>query len=131
MAIEGRRAHLRLGETEDRETDRPLSQPGPRAPNPFLSLSGTPIKHNPKPKPSLATTSSPSASVRRVRKILVDITTKIVENDCSDIPTAQKILNHIESVEKEFMDELKKLKNKPSAKKAEREKKVRILMSMR
>ncbi|KAJ0037897.1 hypothetical protein Pint_22116 [Pistacia integerrima] len=43
----------------------------------------------------------------------------------------KKLLNSIDKVEKVVMEELNKLKRTPSARKAEREKRVRTLMSMR
>ncbi|KAI3772563.1 hypothetical protein L6452_03752 [Arctium lappa] len=43
----------------------------------------------------------------------------------------KKLLNSIDIVEKVVMEELQRLKRTPSAKKAEREKRVRTLMSMR
>ncbi|KAJ0566690.1 hypothetical protein HanIR_Chr06g0276431 [Helianthus annuus] len=43
----------------------------------------------------------------------------------------RRLLNSIEIVEKVVMEELKRLKRTPAAEKAEREKKVRTLMSMR
>lgn len=50
----------------------------------------------------------------------------------SDFLTLQKkLLNSIDVVEKVLLEELHKLKRTPTAKKAEREKKVRTLMSMR
>lgn len=62
-------------------------------------------------------------------KILLDITYKNDED--SSLTPEKKLLIIIDSVEKVVMEELRKMKRTPSAKKAEREKRVRTLMSMR
>lgn len=52
--------------------------------------------------------------------------------DDSDTVTPQKkLLDSIETVEKEVMEDLQKQKRTPSGQRAEREKKIRTLMSMR
>ncbi|PWA96333.1 hypothetical protein CTI12_AA040990 [Artemisia annua] len=57
---------------------------------------------------------------------------ELANGDDSEFLTPQrKLLNSIDIVEKVFMQELDKFKATPSAKNAEREKKVRTLMSMR
>ncbi|XP_052174666.1 protein POLYCHOME-like [Diospyros lotus] len=71
-----------------------------------------------------------SPSIGKVPKILLDITNqKAEESHC--VTPQRKLLNSIETVEKEVMQELMKLKNTPRAKKAERQSKIRTLMSMR
>ncbi|KAJ9184098.1 hypothetical protein P3X46_007872 [Hevea brasiliensis] len=81
------------------------------------------------PIPSLQVKRCPP-TVGKIPKILLDITNQSSED--SDFLTPQKkLLNSIDTVEKEVMEELRKLKRTASAKKAEREKKVRTLMSMR
>ncbi|XP_057768864.1 protein POLYCHOME-like [Salvia miltiorrhiza] len=68
-------------------------------------------------------------SIGKVPKILLDITHHKGGATCL---TPQKtLLNSIDAVEKVVMEELRKMKRTPSAKKAEREKRVRTLMSMR
>ena len=52
-------------------------------------------------------------------------------NDSKFLTPQKKLLNSIDKVEKEVMKELRKLKRTTSAKKAEREKKVRTLMWLR
>lgn len=80
------------------------------------------------------TTPHPSIRVLRcppsVPKILLDIT-KQNDNDSECLTPQRMLLNNIEVVEKVVLEELKKAKRTPSARKAEREKKVRTLMSMR
>ncbi|KAG5055170.1 hypothetical protein AAZX31_03G124000 [Glycine max] len=67
----------------------------------------------------------------KVPKIFLDIS-ELPEDDESETLTPQKkLLNNIDQVEEAVREELKKLKRTPSAKKAEREKRVRTLMSMR
>lgn len=131
QALERRRALL--GETEGHETDSPLPQ-GPRTLYPSLQLPGATLEN----EASLVTPSSSMRkklcppSVGKVPKILLNITNKPTANDSSEFLTPQKkLLNQIDTVEKEVMDELRKLKRTPSAKKAEREKRVRTLLSMR
>ena len=69
-------------------------------------------------------------SVGKVPKILLGIANQnTAESDC--LTPQKKLLNSIDSVEKVVMEELQKLKRTPTAKKAEREKRVRTLMSMR
>ena len=65
-----------------------------------------------------------------VPKILLDITN---QNDggSSGLTPQKKLLNSIDTVERVVSVELQKMKRTPAAKKAEREKKVKNLMSMR
>ncbi|KAJ6300514.1 hypothetical protein OIU76_021330 [Salix suchowensis] len=72
---------------------------------------------------------SPS-TVGRVPKILQHITNQ-ASGDSESLTPQKKLLNSIDTVEKVVMEELQKLKRTPSAKKAETEKRVRTLMSMR
>ncbi|XP_060177317.1 protein POLYCHOME-like isoform X1 [Lycium barbarum] len=74
-------------------------------------------------------------SVGKVPKILLDITNQKPEagssgaSDC--LTPGRKLLDSIETVEKDVKEELHKLKRTPSARKQEREKRVKTLMSMR
>ncbi|XP_022967896.1 protein POLYCHOME-like [Cucurbita maxima] len=73
---------------------------------------------------------TPKATIGKVPKILRGITNQNVGG--AEILTPQnKLLNSIDKVEKVVMEELQKLKRTSSAKKAEREKRVRTLMSFR
>lgn len=69
-------------------------------------------------------------SIGKVPKILLNITHQN-GGDSACLTPQKKLLNNIDTVEKVVMEELRKLKRTPSAKKAEREKRVRTLMSMR
>lgn len=69
-------------------------------------------------------------SVGKVPKILLDITNQN-EGESGLLTPQKKLLNSIDTVEKVVMEELRNLKRTPTAKKAEREKRVRTLMSMR
>ena len=66
----------------------------------------------------------------KVPKILLDIANQAEEGE-SELTPQKKLLNSIDNVEKAVREELQRLKRTPSAKKAEREKRVRTLMSMR
>lgn len=72
----------------------------------------------------------PGVSVGKVPKILLDITNQNA-GDSEFLTPQKKLLNSIDTVEKVVMDELRKLRRTPTARRAEREKKVRILMSLR
>lgn len=132
QALERRRA--RLGETEGHETGIPLPV-GPRDLDPSLRTPGGPLEHGASlvtPSPSVQKKKLGPPSVGKVPKILLNITNKPFPDNSSKFLTPQKkLLNQIDAVEKEVMEELRKLKRTPSAKKAEREKRVRTLMSMR
>ncbi|XP_028754870.1 protein POLYCHOME-like [Neltuma alba] len=66
----------------------------------------------------------------KLPKILLDITNQSEEGP-EFLTPQKKLLNSIDMVEKVVREELQKLKRTPSAKKADREKRVRTLMSMR
>ncbi|KAJ6363348.1 hypothetical protein OIU78_003510 [Salix suchowensis] len=70
------------------------------------------------------------STIGKVPKILQHITNQ-ASGDPDSLTPQKKLLNSIDTVEKVVMEELRKLKRTPSAKKAEREKRVRTLMSMR
>lgn len=131
-AIERRRAALR--EIDGLEVGSPTPQElRVLAPSPSVSVA--PLEHN-------LSTTTPLSSVRckpcplsvrsvgKVPKILHGIANQTTaESDC--LTPQKKLLNSIDTVEKVVMEELHKLKRTPTAKKAEREKRVRTLMSMR
>ncbi|GMQ01880.1 hypothetical protein CsSME_00048350 [Camellia sinensis var. sinensis] len=82
------------------------------------------------PNPTVGMRNSFPPSVGKVPKILLDITNQNVgQPDC--LTPQKKFLNSIDTVEKMVMEELKKLMSTPGAKKADREKRVRSLASMR
>lgn len=124
-----------MREVEGLEIGSPTPQElGIPAPSP--SVYAAPLEHNlstttPRSAVSSAARSKPCPlSVGKVPKILLGIANQTTED--SDCLTPQKkLLNSIDTVEKVVMEELHKLKRTPTAKKAEREKRVRTLMSMR
>ncbi|XP_057783580.1 protein POLYCHOME-like [Salvia miltiorrhiza] len=128
-AIERRRA--RREEGEGLETESPLLQ-DQIVHDPSVSTSVAQLEQD------LSTTSPlPMAGIRhcpptigKVPKILLNITNQS-EGDLTCLTPQKKLLNNIETVERVVMEELHKLKRTPSAKKAERQKRVRTLMSMR
>ncbi|KAF8396101.1 hypothetical protein HHK36_017713 [Tetracentron sinense] len=128
-AIERRRS--RLSETEGHR----LASPTPQelsVLDPTVPISGAPLEHDMSmitPNPTASTKPLPSHGVR-VPKMLLDINNQTAGE--SDFLTPQKkLLNSIDQVEKVVMEEFRRMKRTPSAKKAEREKKVRTLMTMR
>ncbi|KAL3841221.1 hypothetical protein ACJIZ3_025812 [Penstemon smallii] len=128
-AIQRRRA--RLGESEGLQPESPMLQDR-AAHNPSVSTSGAPLEHDLSmisPYPTIGKRRCPP-TLGKVPKILLDITNKNDE-DSACLTPQKKLLNNIDTVEKVVMEELRKLKRTPSAKKAEREKRVRTLMSMR
>ena len=81
--------------------------------------------------PSLAVGVKPrTPAVGKVPKILLGIANQNA-GESEFLTPQKKLLNSIDTVEKVVMEELQKLKRTPSAKKAEREKRIRTLMSMR
>ncbi|ESR34733.1 protein POLYCHOME [Citrus sinensis] len=128
-AIERRRAHL--GEVEGLQMESPMSH-SQRGNDSFVPLSGAPPEHNISmmtPTPTLSVKACPP-SIGKVPKILLDITNQ-AGAELESLTPQKKLLNSIDKVEKVVMEELNKLKRTPTAKKAEREKRVRTLMSMR
>ncbi|CAH9079489.1 unnamed protein product [Cuscuta epithymum] len=125
-AYQRRRERLREGEDEQPETPMLQDQ---AAHDPFGATPSALLEHtNPTttPFPALRTgLCPPSTSSVEDNKVL-----NIVQ-DWEFLTPQKKLLNSIDTVEKVFKEELQKLKRTPSAKRAEREKKVRTLMSMR
>ncbi|XVE75678.1 hypothetical protein DITRI_Ditri12bG0112100 [Diplodiscus trichospermus] len=125
-AIERSRVRLGGGEGQMIESPTSLSE---RFLNSNVS-SGAPLEHNFSTPASTARLKPCPPSVRSVSKILLNVTNQ--NADESEFLTPQKkLLNSIDTIEKAVMAELQKMKTTPSAKKAERQKKVRTLMSMR
>ncbi|XP_075475545.1 protein POLYCHOME-like [Primulina tabacum] len=128
-AIEGRR--LRRGESEGLLTESPIPQ-DQTVRVPSVSTSGAQLEHDismTSPHPTIGIKHCPP-TIGKVPKILLDITRQSAEETACLTPQ-RKLLNSIDNVEKVVMDELRKLKRTPTAKKVEREKRVRTLMSMR
>ncbi|CBI29903.3 unnamed protein product, partial [Vitis vinifera] len=129
-AIERRRARLR--EIDGQQIDIPIPQDISDVHDPILPPSSAQLEQDISmisPSPTSGMKLVPKA-VGKVPKILLDITDQT--GGGSDFLTPQKkLLNSIDTVEKAVMDELGKLKRTPSAKRAEQEKRVRTLMSMR
>ncbi|MED6130390.1 negative regulation of ubiquitin-protein transferase [Stylosanthes scabra] len=123
-AIERRRA--RLGESDGQQTGNPFPAdqllPDPSASSDNAQLS----EITPKPASGVKLR-TPGG---KFPKILLDIANQ-TEGEQSELTPQKKLLNSIDSVEKVVKEELQRLKRTPSAKKAEREKRVRTLMSMR
>ncbi|KAF8403862.1 hypothetical protein HHK36_011968 [Tetracentron sinense] len=128
-AIERRRARLREAEGHQ------IANPAPQEQDVLdraLPISSAPLEHNISmisPNPMDAT--KPRAPpVGNVPKILLGINSQTV-GEADFLTPQKKLLNTIDQVEKVVMEELQRIKKTPSAKKVDREKKVRTLMSMR
>ena len=120
QAIERRRA--RLAEENGETVEGPVpSLQVQDAPPEVQVLAATPstVKKRPLPPPF----------VLKVHKILQEVVNQPDEGEF--VTPQKKLLNSIDKVEKVVLEELQRLKRTPSAKKAERERKVRTLMSMR
>ncbi|KAM6568506.1 hypothetical protein CsatB_016491 [Cannabis sativa] len=133
-AIERRRALLR-------ESGSGLEMGSPTAQDlgVFASPSAAPLEQNRNDaatSPYTAVRSTklfpPSvSSVGKVPKILRGIANQTTGDDSDCLTPQKKLLNSIDKVEKVVMEELQKLRRTPTAKRAEREKRVRTLMTMR
>ncbi|XP_057505525.1 LOW QUALITY PROTEIN: protein POLYCHOME [Actinidia eriantha] len=132
VAIERRRARLR--ETEGQQTESPVPQ-DQNVLSPSVPISGAQLEHDfPTITPDHIIGKKPfqlSVGNGKVPKMLLDITNQNAGESSDCLTPQKKLLNSIDTVEKVVMEELKKLKRTPSAKKVEREKRVRTLMSMR
>ncbi|KAF3962160.1 hypothetical protein ACB098_09G119400 [Castanea mollissima] len=128
-AIERTRA--RLGDVEGQQFESPVPE-GQRGLDPSITQSSAQLKHNiSRVSPSLDVGVKPcTPAVGKVPKILLGITNQNA-GESEFLTPQKKLLNSIDTVEKVVMEELQKLKRTPSAKKAEREKRIRTLMSMR
>lgn len=132
QAIERRR--VRLGDGAGRFLGSPTPirihhQPAAHDPSP----SDAQLEHEVSlvtPKPKLASKTYKPSTLGKVPKILADIANQGGE-ETEFLTPQKKLLNSLDIVEKVVMEELHRLKRTPSAKRAEREKRVRTLMSMR
>ncbi|XP_021893909.1 protein POLYCHOME-like [Carica papaya] len=128
-AIERRRASLR--ELEGQQVETPVTHERRIVDSPVMP-SDVQVEQQGStrsPNPTVAVSRCPP-SVGKVFKILLDVTNQTAEESEALTPQ-RKLLKSIDTVEKLVTEELQKLKRTPTAKKAEREKKVRTLMSMR
>ncbi|OIW13343.1 hypothetical protein TanjilG_02863 [Lupinus angustifolius] len=107
------RRRTRLGEDESQQTRNLFSVPA----------SDSQLQHN-EVSVKLRT---PLGS--KVPKLMLDIASPSLES--SELTPQKQLLNSIDTVEKFVREEIQKLKGTPRAKKAEREKRVRTLLSMR
>ncbi|CAH8390208.1 unnamed protein product [Eruca vesicaria subsp. sativa] len=100
-----------------------------------LPLLGVQLEHNYSmvtPCPSVGFKRPWPPSTAKVHQMLLKITREDSGEEEEEALTPQKkLLNSIDKVEKVVMEEIQKMKSTPSAKRAEREKRVRTLMSMR
>ncbi|KAK6941880.1 hypothetical protein RJ641_027257, partial [Dillenia turbinata] len=128
-AFERRRAHLQEIEGPEIATPAPHNRQ-------FIDVSAPGSSAHLKHDKSMMTpkvvksTKACSPLVGSVPKILLGVANQNA-GDSELLTPQKKLLNSIDTVEKEVMDELRKLKRTPRAKKAEREKRVRTLKSMR
>ncbi|KAB5519461.1 hypothetical protein DKX38_023780 [Salix brachista] len=121
----------RLGGSDGREFGSPMSQ-GRMDPD---FSEATPVVHLVHGNRIMSSTPTPAfkgspSTVGKVPNFLQHITNQ-ASGDSESLTPQKKLLNSIDTVEKVVMEELQKLKRTPTAKKAEREKRVRTLMSMR
>lgn len=124
QAFERRRARMRDGEGLQLESSIPQEQAVST-----VSTSGAQLEHSTStftPYPTISSRPRPIA----VSKILFDITNQN-DGESDDLTPQMKLLNSIDTVEEVVTEELRKMKRTPAAKKAERDKKVKTLMSMR
>ncbi|XP_027351083.1 protein POLYCHOME [Abrus precatorius] len=121
-AIERRRA--RLGENEGQQ----IGDSDQVLPDPFSASQIERDSSALSPNSVGVKLRTPAGS--KVPKIILDID-NLPEGESEILTPQKKLLNSIDKVEKGFREELQKLKRTPSAKKAEREKRVKTLMSMR
>ncbi|KAJ0821497.1 hypothetical protein HanPSC8_Chr16g0720921 [Helianthus annuus] len=127
-AVERRREHLGDGEGSILGSPIPTNQTAGRQ----QSLSGVQLEHEVSvvtPKPKLAYKTYKPSTLGKIPSMLTAIANK-VEGDSELLTPQKKLLDSIELLEKVVREELKRLRT-PAAKKAEWEKKVRSLMSMR
>ncbi|KAK4414951.1 protein POLYCHOME [Sesamum alatum] len=128
-AIERRRERRRSG--EGLQTESPILQ-DQTFHDPSVSILGAQLEHDISmifPNPTILNRRCPP-TIGKVPKILLNITHHS-GGDSACLTPQKKLLDNIDTVEKVVMEELRKLKRTPSAKKAEKEKRVRTLMSMR
>ncbi|OMO70152.1 hypothetical protein COLO4_28742 [Corchorus olitorius] len=128
-AIERRRARLGEREGDGLIPETPITQ-AERVVDSDVS-SSAPLEHN-FCTPAAATTRRKPCppSIRNVSKILLNVANQNAE-ELEFLTPQKKLLNSIDTVEKAVREELQRIKRTPSARKEERQIKVRTLMSMR
>ncbi|KAH9602697.1 hypothetical protein KSS87_018266 [Heliosperma pusillum] len=121
-AIERRRAELSSNQdTQAQQEDNNNAEPGNTLHEPEIGAS------TPMPTITLKPQSSPTTQLWRMKAGNADWTV-----DSSDFLTPEKkLLNSIEKVREVWLEDQRKLERTPAAKRAERDNKVRVLMSMR
>ncbi|XP_050121214.1 protein POLYCHOME-like [Malus sylvestris] len=127
-AIESRRARLIESDGQNTEGQVPQDQ---NALDQSLPVSGAQFDHGVPMTPysAVRTKHCLPPSVGKVQQILRDVSNQPSEGEF--LTPQKKLMNSIDMVEKVVRKELERLKRTPSSKKAEREQKVRTLMSMR
>ncbi|TQE10882.1 hypothetical protein C1H46_003455 [Malus baccata] len=127
-AIERRRARLAESNGENTEGQAPQDQ---NALDQSLPVVGAQFDHGVPVTPysALRTKRRLPPPVGKVQKIIRDVSNQPSEGEF--LTPQKKLMNSIDMVEEVVKKELERLKRMPSAKKAEREQKVRTLMSMR
>ncbi|KAL2501685.1 Protein POLYCHOME [Forsythia ovata] len=128
-AIERRR--IGSGVREGQQTESPVLE-DQIVHDPSAFTSGARLEHYnsmTSPNPRFAISRCPP-SIGKVPKILLNITNQS-DGDAGCLTPQKMLLNSIDVVEKVVMQELQKLKRTPAAKRVEREKRVRTIMSMR
>ncbi|XP_054784170.1 protein POLYCHOME isoform X2 [Prosopis cineraria] len=127
-----RRRRERLGDNEGQQTESPnpsdqlLSDPSIIVSSPQLEL-GTSVNSS----SAVVGVKLQTPSAGKAPMILLDITTSKSEGESELLTPQKQLLNSIDKVEEVVREELQKFRRTPTAKKAEREKRVRTLMSMR
>ncbi|KAK8514676.1 hypothetical protein V6N13_103169 [Hibiscus sabdariffa] len=129
LAIERRRS--RLGDGEGLVVETPVPRNESILGSNISSVA--PLEHNFSTPASTSRSKPCPPSIKRVSKILLNVTNQKAEEPSGEelLTPQKKLLNSIDTVEKAVMEELQRMKRTPSAKKAERQHKVRTLMSMR
>lgn len=124
-AIERRRAELQVDEVTEPSLENTTNAPSSAGAQPeHLEVgSSTPL-------PTILMKPQPSPVTQAV-KITGGITLKENRPDWDFLTPEKKLLNSIEQVSEVWVKEQRKLERTPASKKAERERKVRVLMSMR
>ena len=125
QAIERRRAELQVDQATEPSLEDTTDAP---------SVAGAQPEHHEigasTPLPTILMKPQPSPLTQAV-KITGGITLKENRPDWDFLTPEKKLLNSIEKVSEVWVKEHRKLERTPAAKKAERDRKVRVLMSMR
>lgn len=120
-----------MGEGVGRDIDTPTPQQLGVLDDSLVPLSGAQLQKN-----YSMVTPGPSVGFKRpstakVHQMLLDITRENTGEDEEALTPQKKLLNSLDKVEKVVMEDIQKMKSTPSAKRAERKRQVRTLISMR